>query len=67
MLLPWPGWVGGGSNLFGLHSHTKPSGKHMNSCVDRINYIYPLCLSSVTINFIREHSKTVPINFVISY
>ena len=59
--------VGGGSKLFELHSCTKPLGEHTNLCVDRINYIYLLCLSTMAIIFSREHSKTVLINFVSSY
>ena len=49
------------------HSYTKPFVGHTNLCADWINYIYSLCLSTMAINCIREHSKTVPINFVISY
>ena len=61
-MLCWLGYVGGGSKLY-----ETPVGEHTNLCVDRINYIYLLCLSTMAIIFSREHSKTVLINFVSSY
>ena len=55
---------GMGSKLLAVHSYRI---EHMNICADQINYIYPLGLSTMAINFIREHLKTVPINLVNSY